>query len=312
MSSEYEKKKVAGKAKSVHTLIMEQILGRPLEENEIVHHINGNKRDNRPENLQVMTRSEHAVLHNTGHVPSSETLQKIKEARKGKPAAHRKLSREQVLEIADRLTKGEGIRALARLFGINTRTIVCIRDGKTYRDWLSDYPDDAFPLNSGGKKNIRQMDKRKLGVKEVTDIRIRLLQNESVSSIARKYGVSNHAVMNIRDNVSYQDIPWPEEIMRLHRTDDMIVLAMLMLSLPLNPEKDEHTALVEDYLIAPDWRSVMMLRLVKRALAGDMEIAMVLMAMAGHGAEIDQAIAEESVFVQTMLKAMGIIEDQYS
>ena len=89
--------------------------------------------------------------------------------------------------------------------------------------------------------------------------------------------------------------------MRLHRTDNMIKLAMLMLSLPLNPEKAEHTALVEDYLIAPDWRSVMMLRLIKRALAGDMEIAMVLMAMAGSGGEIDQAIAEESQIVQTIL-----------
>ena len=44
-----------------------------------------------------------------------------------------------------------------------------------------------------------------------------------------------------------------------------------------------------------------MLRLVKRALAGDMEIAMVLMAMAGYGAEIDQTIAEESQIVQVTL-----------
>ena len=35
--------------------------------------------------------------------------------------------------------------------------------------------------------------------------------------------------------------------------------------------------------------------------AGDMEIAMVLMAMAGCGGEIDQAIAEESQIVQVML-----------
>ena len=138
-------------------------------------------------------------------------------------------------------------------------------------------------------------------MQEVTDIRIRLLENEAVQAIARRYGAGETTIINIRDNVTYQDIPWPEEIMRLHRTDNMIKLAMLMLSLPLNPEKAEHTALVEDYLIAPDWRSVMMLRLIKRALAGDMEIAMVLMAMAGYGGEIDQAIAEESQIVQTIL-----------
>ena len=135
----------------------------------------------------------------------------------------------------------------------------------------------------------------------MTDIRIRLLQKESFRSIAERYGVEPKTIVNIRDNETYQDIPWPEEVMRLHRTDNMIELAMLMLSLPLNPGKPEHTALVEDYAIAPDWRSVTMLRLLKRAAAGDREIALLLLAMAGYGEGIDRAIAEESQIVQAFL-----------
>lgn len=46
-----------------YRLVAAEKLGRPLLRSEIVHHINGDVTDNRPENLQVMTQSEHAKLH---------------------------------------------------------------------------------------------------------------------------------------------------------------------------------------------------------------------------------------------------------
>lgn len=46
-----------------HILVMEEHIGRALKEDEVVHHINHIRDDNRIENLQLMTFKEHAALH---------------------------------------------------------------------------------------------------------------------------------------------------------------------------------------------------------------------------------------------------------
>ena len=47
----------------IHRLVLEKLLGRPLEPGELVHHIDGDPTNNNPDNLQIVTASEHAKIH---------------------------------------------------------------------------------------------------------------------------------------------------------------------------------------------------------------------------------------------------------
>lgn len=51
------------KGKREHRAVMENFIGRKLRANEHIHHKNGDKTDNNPVNLQVMTTSEHLSFH---------------------------------------------------------------------------------------------------------------------------------------------------------------------------------------------------------------------------------------------------------
>lgn len=60
-----------------HRLAMSNKIGRPLLETEIVHHVDENKLNNDPDNLEIMTRSNHHAEHDPNAYRRKKRIPKV-------------------------------------------------------------------------------------------------------------------------------------------------------------------------------------------------------------------------------------------
>ena len=65
-----------------HIVVWEDATGVTIPDNCVIHHLNGDKTDNRISNLCLMERGAHTTLHHTGAKRSDETRKKISDRRK--------------------------------------------------------------------------------------------------------------------------------------------------------------------------------------------------------------------------------------
>lgn len=92
-----------------HRINAEKKIGRYLFKHEHVHHINGDKQDNRPENLIVLTNSEHQKIHGIGKMfteAAQEKKRKTNMERYGDPNG--KIHTSEVAKKAAQIRKETG------------------------------------------------------------------------------------------------------------------------------------------------------------------------------------------------------------
>ena len=114
-----------GSSMPVHRLVAFYFFNTPLDSNLDVHHINGDKHDNRLCNLEILSRREHHLRDvEAGRRPSADEIR----------IQQRKYTPEQVRHMRELYNQGRSMSSIAREYDYQFGTIRQIVKYMTYKD----------------------------------------------------------------------------------------------------------------------------------------------------------------------------------
>jgi hypothetical protein len=127
MATRYKKIRTPdGRIIDEHRYVMECHIRRRLDRREAVHHINGDGRDNRFENLQLMKLSDHSRMHMIGTKRPDKTPEErraISLRMAGEKTNFHKLTAAEVVEIRRCRAMGISYTELGDRFNVHPVTI---------------------------------------------------------------------------------------------------------------------------------------------------------------------------------------------
>lgn len=161
----------------VHRLVAETFIPNPENKPE-VNHINGDKTDNRVENLEWVTHSEnmrHAF--NTG----------LKKSAQGVASPRSKFTEEQVLYIRNN-PDGMNTIQLSKMFSVSSQTISDIQQDKTYRT----VGGKIWGKRKGGSPKISDTLR-----KEICSLYVPYSREFGAHALARRFGIAPQTIFKI-------------------------------------------------------------------------------------------------------------------
>jgi hypothetical protein len=108
-----------------HIWVWENAHGEQVEAGDCVHHINGDKLDNNPSNLQKMSHRQHTILHHTGAKRSTITKSKLSQIAKERykcPQDHPRHIKVDILEMQQKIQNGRTVKSVCEEYNINRTT----------------------------------------------------------------------------------------------------------------------------------------------------------------------------------------------
>ena len=108
-----------------HIVVFEKAAGLMVPAGCCVHHLNGDKGDNRPENLCMMEHSAHTAYHNAGKTKAESTRTKISEKAKARLADkrnHPSYKEVDVCAMKEMCEQGCTVQEICQAFGISRST----------------------------------------------------------------------------------------------------------------------------------------------------------------------------------------------
>lgn len=108
-----------------HIVAYEKHTGTIVPGGFVVHHINGLKTDNSPQNLAMITREEHTILHHIGKKRSKETKARLSawaKARLSDPTNHPRFLPLDIDAIKSDRASGLSVSEVCKKYGISRYT----------------------------------------------------------------------------------------------------------------------------------------------------------------------------------------------